>query len=141
VVGAKIAEGGSNLLKKYWPVLIIALFLAGAGVYKASMTEGIKQIDTAQLAELLEEDREGLYFVDVREVHEFEEGHINGMVNVPLSSLTDNYAAIPEDKEVVIICRSGSRSLQAANILKEAGYSTITNVTGGMQQWSGEVVR
>ncbi|WP_269758454.1 rhodanese-like domain-containing protein [Thalassobacillus sp. C254] len=39
------------------------------------------------------------------------------------------------------MCRSGSRSLQAANILKEAGYITITNVTGGMQQWSGEVVR
>ncbi|UTR11551.1 rhodanese-like domain-containing protein [Evansella sp. LMS18] len=129
------------MLKKYWPVLIIALFLAGAGAYKASMTEDIEQINTAQLAELLEEDREGLYFVDVREAHEFEEGHINGMVNVPLSSLTDNYAAIPEDKKVVIICRSGSRSLQAANILKESGYSNITNVTGGMQQWSGEVIK
>ncbi|WP_244895375.1 rhodanese-like domain-containing protein [Evansella clarkii] len=129
------------MLKKYWHILIIAIFLLGAGAYKASMASGIEQINTDELAVLLKEDRNETFFVDVREVQEFKEGHIPEMTNVPLSSLNENYTDIPQDKEVVIICRSGNRSLQAANILKDLGYSNITNVTGGMQKWSGEVTR
>lgn len=63
------------------------------------------------------------------------------MVNIPLSVLENEYNQIPTDKEIIIICRSGNRSLQAANTLKKLGYESLTNVKGGMLVWNGNVIR
>nr|WP_090892047.1 rhodanese-like domain-containing protein [Evansella caseinilytica] len=55
--------------------------------------------------------------------------------------MAQEYSVIPEDKTVVLICRSGNRSMQAANILKDKGYKKLINVSGGMLSWEGEVVK
>lgn len=108
--------------------------------YKFSLSIGIEHISIEELAQMLEkEDTENIFFVDVREVQEFNEGYIEGMVNIPLSVFEEEYNKIPRNKNVVIFCRSGNRSIQAANILKEKGYNNLTNVTGGMLEWNGEV--
>lgn len=121
--------------------MLAAIILLSVAGYQFVMKIGIDQIDTTELANMLEREKDGIFFVDVREEHEFKDGHIEGMVNIPLSVLHEAYHLIPQDKEVVIICRSGNRSMQAANILKDLGYTKLVNVTGGMLDWDGEVNR
>ena len=54
-----------------------------------------------------------------------------------LAKLPETFSTLTRDKEIVIICRSGSRSMQAAKLLKENGYKKLVNVKGGMLDWTG----
>ncbi|GGG14319.1 rhodanese-like domain-containing protein [Paenibacillus abyssi] len=129
--------------KKSWGIIVIAaigLVLLGYNLMPAPEPE-IQQITNDELEERLKNSNaDDVIFVDVREEEEFNSGHINGMKNMPLSTLHETYAQLPKDKEIVLICRSGSRSMQAANLLKENGYERLVNVEGGMINWHGPVV-
>lgn len=105
--------------------------------------QAVHNITTGELEQKLvnEKNSKDVLFIDVREKDEFEDGHIKGMSNLPLSTLKTDYHTIPKAAEVVIICRSGNRSMQAAELLKEFGYTKIVNVTGGMLDWHGEVIK
>jgi rhodanese-related sulfurtransferase len=128
-------------MKKYWHIFILAIILLGFFGYKLSLNAGVDEMSTKQLAKLMNEQHEDIFFVDVRELHEFEEGNIEVMTNIPLSTISDYTDLIPKDQTIVIICRSGSRSLQAANTLKNLGYQDLTHVKGGMLAWEGKVVK
>ncbi|SEB00241.1 Rhodanese-related sulfurtransferase [Thalassobacillus cyri] len=89
------------------------------------------------------EDLEGrlnddITVLDVREPAEYEFGHIPGAVSVPLGELDEKADEIDKDKEVYVICRTGSRSDMAAQKLAEKGYN-VFNVTPGMKDWNGNV--
>lgn len=99
----------------------------------------IQEISTEELEAKMEADKEAVY-IDVREMDEFAAGHIEGMTNMPLSAFANEYTELPKDKEIVLICRSGNRSMQAATFLQEQGYKNITNVSGGMLAWGGPVI-
>ncbi|HRW50677.1 MAG TPA: rhodanese-like domain-containing protein [Caldilinea sp.] len=72
--------------------------------------------------------------IDVRTPEEFASGHIPGSVNIPVDSLGQRLSEVPQDKPVVVYCRSGNRSNQAAQILDQAGYSQIYDL-GGIVTW------
>jgi len=128
------------MIKKYRSYVIPLAFIIAFIGYKVFPTIGVEQISTDQLADMLANGQStDVFYVDVRESYEFQEAHIEGMTNLPLSQLENNYHHIPTDKTVVIICRSGNRSLQALNILKDVGYQDLINVKGGMLAWEGEV--
>ena len=74
--------------------------------------------------------------VDVREDHEWRAGHIDGAVHIPLGSLGSRAAALDPARPVVTVCRSGQRSLVAAQALKRAGFSDVANMQGGMLGWT-----
>ena len=76
-----------------------------------------------------------LVAVDVREVDEFEAGHIAGSQLLPLSELAARVAELP-DGRMLMVCRTGSRSGMAADALVEAGYDAV-NLVGGMYAWVG----
>jgi rhodanese-related sulfurtransferase len=79
--------------------------------------------------------------VDVREVHEFDAGHVSGSLNLPLSSFEPS--DLPTDKPVVLICRSGMRSMTAINRARAAGVAEIRHYRGGVIGWAnkgGELV-
>ncbi len=78
---------------------------------------------------------EGAYILDVREVNEWEEAHIPGATLLPLGELESRLGEIPKDQDVVIVCRSGNRSAQARDLLMSAGFTNITSMAGGMNQW------
>lgn len=81
-----------------------------------------------------------ILLVDVREPDEFAAGHIPGAVSHPLSSFDP--AAIPKGKRVILSCRSGVRSVRAAELAQGAGLDLREHYRGGFKDWveAGEPV-
>lgn len=77
--------------------------------------------------------------IDVREVDEFLEGHIEGSRNLPLSGLEQHYHQLDKGQEYYVICHSGKRSLAASEFLHQQGFD-VTSVQGGVMQFPGELV-
>ncbi|MFZ2361562.1 MAG: rhodanese-like domain-containing protein [Anaerolineae bacterium] len=72
--------------------------------------------------------------IDVREPDEFAAGHIPEATLIPLGQLSSRLSEIPKDKTVVAVCRSGNRSGQATELLRQAGFDAH-NMQGGMISW------
>ena len=80
----------------------------------------------------------GAILLDVRTPQEYREGHIPGSKNVPLQSMESVKQAAAKDAPVFVYCYSGSRSSQAAGILKQMGYTNVKNI-GGIASYKGKV--
>lgn len=95
--------------------------------------------ETIDLEDIEDYVTEGYIVADVREIDEFESGHIPGAINAPLSGLQNGeLGPLQDDEKYVIICRSGNRSVTASNILSELGFEVV-NVSEGMSTWTGDV--
>ena len=77
----------------------------------------------------------GAFLLDVREDDEWTAGHAPGAVHVPLGKLGARARELPRDRELYVICRSGTRSAYAAQALAGAGLNTF-NVADGMTGWA-----
>lgn len=75
--------------------------------------------------------------VDVREEHEWDMYHLKDVIKISLGNLQTALSELSayKDKEVIMICRSGGRSGQACNFLRDKGFSNVRNLTGGMLAW------
>lgn len=91
--------------------------------------DGLAAADAAQLLE-----RGEAVLLDVREPDEWRAGHAPGAVHVPLDELTQNLDALPRDRRIVAVCRSGARSERATKALRAAGLQ-VDNLLGGMKAW------
>jgi rhodanese-related sulfurtransferase len=91
----------------------------------------IREVGPEQLEEALVT---GAPLFDVRMVDEYEAGHVAGAVLVPLPELPDRVGEFPTDGPVYLICRSGARSMRAAEFLAQFGVEGV-NVAGGTIQW------
>jgi rhodanese-related sulfurtransferase len=78
-------------------------------------------------------ERDGVPLIDVREVDEFAAGHVPGAVNLPMSSIGDRLAELP-DGAFDVICAVGGRSGRVVQALEARGYDA-TNVDGGTNEW------
>lgn len=99
--------------------------------------EHFRRFDVVQARHAL--DR-GAVLVDVREDHEWSAGHAPGATHIPLRQLAARVREIPDHRPVLVICRSGRRSAEAAQTLGTvlAGRATeVVNVEGGMVAWLG----
>ncbi len=72
-------------------------------------------------------------FIDVRQPEEVADGVISGTVNIPLGDLAERIPELDRDRRTVVLCRSGGRSEQAAELLDAAGFTDVVNLAGGMQ--------
>jgi rhodanese-related sulfurtransferase len=81
---------------------------------------------------------DGAFVLDVREPSEWAEGHIEGATLIPLGELAGRLAEVPRDRDVVVVCRSGNRSAQGRDILRDAGYVNVTSMAGGITDWIAE---
>lgn len=77
---------------------------------------------------------ENAYLLDVREDWEFEAGHAPSAHHIPLNSISERMAEIPKDQKIWIICKSGGRSMKAANLLEPQGFNVVS-VAGGTDGW------
>lgn len=119
--------------------LIILLFVGFIGFQFMNSSSAVSNISTDELEQRIANADGNVVFIDVREPDEFAAGHVPGITNLPLSVLSEETADFPKDSEVVIICRSGNRSMQAAEKLKGFGFTNLVNVEGGMNSWTGEI--
>jgi len=72
-----------------------------------------------------------IFLVDVREPEEHAAGNIGG-INMPLSTLSSRMGELPRDKHLIVYCRSGARSAQAARLLAAAEFPQVSNLEGGL---------
>ena len=97
-------------------------------------------ISTAELQGRLEKG-EKLTVIDVREPWEYAEGHVPGAVLKPLGQIRSWANELKKEDEILLICRTASRSAMAYQFLNRLGFQNVKNVTGGMVTWRGSVAR
>lgn len=76
------------------------------------------------------------YLLDVRTVREFEAGHIEGAVNIPVDEIRDRLNEIPAGKRIDIYCEAGLRGYLASRILRQNGFNEVFNLSGGYVLWN-----
>lgn len=92
------------------------------------LEESFKQVYVQDVRGLVEN---GAFIIDVREVDEYEAGHIKGAKNLPLSEIRDRLSEIPTDRPVYLHCRSAQRSYNACLALQHLGFENVFNISGG----------
>jgi rhodanese-related sulfurtransferase len=93
----------------------------------------VEQLNPEQAKDKLKQ-KPAPFLLDVRQPDEFRVGHIQGASLIPLGELGQRLGELPNDREILCVCRSGSRSAAAARQLASAGYRTA-NLRGGMLAW------
>ena len=91
---------------------------------------------TVQEARRLIEDKPGLVILDVRTASEYEEGHIEGAVNIPVQELSVRFDELSIDDELLVYCRTGNRSAQAVDVLLDLGFTKIHHMNEGITGWT-----
>lgn len=116
-------------------ILVIPRTQISLSYYMLKNMNDIPEIDTHEAQARV---ANGAFFLDVREQNEYDNAHIVGIdLLIPLGELTQRYAEIPHDREIVVTCRSGGRSARATQFLLEQGYNA-TNMAGGILAWHRE---
>ena len=126
-------------MKKFVPLFLSALLFSGC-VASHNSAGSYRQISMEQ-AVLLMEREIGYIILDVRTPQEFAAGHIPNAINIPNETIgASEISALPDkDQLILVYCRSGRRSKEAAQKLVSLGYTNIVEF-GGILDWIGETV-
>lgn len=106
--------------------MVFTMMRVGKAVTNLTQEEFIKGYRKSQL-------------IDVREVKDFEAGHILGARNIPYSQFRQRHKEIRPDLPVYLYDQNGGKSARAAMILKKKGYAHLFHLQGGFRQWTGKV--
>ena len=123
---------------KYILILLTALLLGGCAA-KPTEKASYRSITMEEAVTMMAQETDYL-ILDVRRTDEFAAGHIPGAINVANESIgTDEIPELPEkDQLILVYCRSGNRSKQAARKLAALGYTNVVEF-GGIMDWPGEI--
>ena len=114
-------------------VVALAIFAAYTALAAPAGEKALpREITVAQAAELRDQ---GAFVLDVREPDEWNAGHIPGAALIPLGELSSRLSELPQDQQIVVVCRSGNRSATGRDILLGAGFQLVTSMGGGMNSW------
>jgi len=91
-------------------------------------------VPTVTVAEVTDD----AYLLDVREQDEWEAGHAPKAVHLPMMEIPGRIGELPGDRDIVVVCRVGSRSAQVVAYLIARGRDRVTNLGGGMSAWHAE---
>ncbi|MBO5071199.1 MAG: rhodanese-like domain-containing protein [Roseburia sp.] len=120
--------------------VVLLLAIAGCDEKKTEENNMAYQQVTAEEAQEIMETEDDYVIVDVRTEEEYESGHIPDAICIPNEEIGDTEPEELPDKEqlILVYCRSGNRSKQAAGKLAALGYTSVVEF-GGIQDWSGEI--
>jgi len=118
------------------PLILVAVaVIIGAVVLLTNKPQTDALPATVTVEDAAQRFDQGAFLLDVRTDVEWNHGHINGAVLIPLDELSARIDEVPTDQDVLIICRSGNRSGQARDILRAAGLKRTTSISGGINEW------
>ena len=115
----------------FYSFVVIGL-LFSCGAKEGQQDLGASEFQSAMAGE------SGAQVLDVRTIDEFQNGHIEGAINADINTplvFAQIASKLAKDKTVFVYCLSGARSASAAGMLKEMGFKSIVNLTGGMLAW------
>ena len=119
----------------YFPIIVVVAILA----YTLYNYFAQKRIVKTLTEEEFKAGYRKAQLIDVREVNEFENGHILGARNIPLSQTKMRMKEIRPDKPVYLYCQSGMRSARVAQMLYRKGYKDLYQLQGGFKKWTGRI--
>ncbi len=129
-------------LRNLLAALLAIVILAGCGAPAAPAAGQAQAIDVASLPRDVDaqtaaalRQQPDVVILDVREQNEWDAGHIPGALLIPMGQVADRLSEIPTDKTVIVQCRSGNRSSQVTDFLRNQGYSNVHNLSGGLNAW------
>jgi rhodanese-related sulfurtransferase len=99
---------------------------------------GIVAIEPAALKRLLESAQPPLV-LDVRENWERAAARLTGTVDIPMQEVPQRLAELPRDRDIVVMCHGGVRSMKVAQFLAQNGFSRLANLSGGIHAWACDV--
>ena len=127
------------MLKNY---LLIVLLLTGC-MYLRPKQNGMSNLSQNEWAKALTKQPEAV-ILDVRTEEEFESGYIPNAKNIDLRmgpGFIDEINTLEKNKSYYVYCRSGARSAQAVQLMRDLGFNETYNLLGGILDWEGEVVK
>jgi molybdopterin/thiamine biosynthesis adenylyltransferase/rhodanese-related sulfurtransferase len=110
--------------------------MPGRGHEEGSAGAGL-DITAAEMELRLREG--GVLLLDVREPHELEISRLPGALNIPLGVLAARLAELDSAREMIVFCKSGTRSVRALELLRSAGFKKVKNLKGGINAWADGV--
>ena len=127
-------------MKKLIPILLSALMFTGCAGTSNNQTNTYRQITMDGAVDMMAQET-GYIILDVRRPDEFAAGHIPNAINVPNETIgTAEISELPDKNQLIMVyCRSGRRSKEAAEKLVKLGYTNIVEF-GGILDWKGETV-
>ena len=92
------------------------------------------EISYQKMKEMINKSK--IYLIDVRRSQEFEEGHLDGAINIPVYNIKQNIEKLVKNKDenIILYCSSGYRSKEAKDILEDLGYENVYNLEGGLDK-------
>ncbi|WP_159799422.1 rhodanese-like domain-containing protein [Flavobacterium sp. MK4S-17] len=94
-------------------------------------TDSVNRITATEFKNIYDK---GTTVIDVRKKSEYDSEHVIGAVNIPLNEIYSHLAEIPRDKNFILHCAGGYRSMIAASLLKQRGFDNFADVTGGFKE-------
>ena len=132
----------SSLILLFVLLLGASLALAACGGGGETTTPAADEIDINALAPSIDvqtayaaRSTPTVFMLDVREPDEYDAGHIPGITLIPMGEIPDRLSEIPTDVPVIVTCRTGNRSGQVVDFLREQGFTNVHNMDGGIVAW------
>ena len=119
-------------------VLSLMFLLLGLTSCLKNQADGVQVLDAAKYEKKMTQP--DVQLVDVRTPEEFSEGHLENAINIDVTA--DDFDAkvvgLDKEKPVMVYCKSGGRSAKASARLKELGFKNISDLEGGITNWTNE---
>ncbi len=121
--------------------IVLGISVIGNG-NKQKVSEASYKTVTQEAAIKLMSEEKNYIIIDVRTKDEYDGGHIPGAISLPIDRIGDNdIPELPDKNQLIMVyCRSGNRSRQAAERLAKKGYTNVVDF-GGITTWPGEIVK
>ena len=119
------------VLASMWIVTLVAIFF----YHKRTSASSVGPQEAVMLI-----NRNNAVVVDVRDRKEFDSGHIVDSLNIPLSKLKQRLNELTKHKQkpLIVVCKIGQHSGEAAKVLQEAGHDQVVRLSGGLSEWKAQ---